>query len=266
MTPRSLALLALALSASSAYAAEADLEIAKHGQDPVAPMGLFGLRNETGFGMGARGRTRNETRLEGAIPIAPDWADLLYRAEVPLVWQPVDYARRGGAYGLGDLDNLLYVTPKAALPVDLGAGPLVRLPIATDSTIGQHKWSVGLAAAVGATPGRWVLALSAAQVWSLFGPSSYARVNQLELRPVLSYHLPGGYYLTSQPTLLADWTAHGSDRWLIPLGGGVGRLFSPGSQKLLLSLEAYAPVVHPSTTSWSDFTIQLRFAFLFPSR
>lgn len=266
MKRNALALFTLAALAAPAAAAETDLEIAKQAQDPVAPLGIFATRNETDFGLGARGRARNSTVLAGAIPIALESADLMYRMELPLVWQPVDYARTGGAFGLGDLTNLLYFSPKVVLPVDLGAGPLLRLPLATDSTIGQHKWSVGVGAAATASPGRWVVGLSAANVWSLFGPKSRPRVNQLELRPVVSYFLPGGFFLTSEPTIHADWAAGGSDRWLVPMGGGAGKVFTLGTQRVTVTLEGYAPVVHPTSVSWPDLTIRARLAFLFPPR
>ena len=37
---------------------------------------------------------------------------------------------------------------------------------------------------------------------------------------MFSYNLPRGWYLTSQPTITADWTQTARDRWLLLVSGG----------------------------------------------
>ena len=50
----------------------------------------------------------------------------------------------------------------------------------------------------------------------------------------------------------------------MPLGGGVGRLFTVGSQPMSLTLEGYGNVVKP--TGCGDFTARLTFRLLFPTK
>jgi len=71
-----------------------------------------------------------------------------------------------------------------------------------------------------------------------------------------------GWFLIWGPPISADFTRDKGDRWTLPLGGGVGRVFSLGRQKLSLSLEGYGNIAHPDGTP-DSFTI-LTFSFIFP--
>lgn len=254
------------LALPAAAAAQADLEIAKQGQIEVARIGAVNLRSDVDLGLGVKDRTRSVTVLAGNIPIATDRYDMVLRLELPLIWQPVDFARTGGTYGLGDFVGRLYFTPAGQGRVEVGGGPVIRLPTATDSTIGSHKWSAGLAAGVGWAPGPWVAALGASYLWTLLGPTRRVDLRQLELRPVLSYHFASGYYLVSAPVITFDTKAPVEDRWLVPVGGGLGKVWSFGGTRVTLQLEGYAPAKHPRNVSSPDFTVRAQAGLLFPVR
>jgi hypothetical protein len=51
---------------------------------------------------------------------------------------------------------------------------------------------------------------------------------------------------------------------LVPIGGGVGRVFRVGSQPVNASLQAYANVAKPDL--FGDVTIRAQIQLLFPSR
>jgi len=257
---------AAALAAGPALAAEADREISKQGQEGVAYAGRLRIGNDWNAGLGLRDRTQAVTTLEGAIPFTTAWTPALLHLALPLLWQPVDYAVRGGQYGMGDFEARLYALPGPQGTVSWGLGPALRLPTGTDSTIGQHKWSAGVAGGLAAAPGPWVLSIEAQQLWSLLGPSSRPEVNELQLRPVLSLYLPGNWFLVTAPLILARWKVPSGDRWTVPVGGGFGKVLSVGTQRLTLGLEAYAPLIHPGTGSWADWTVRAQVAFLFPVR
>jgi hypothetical protein len=72
----------------------------------------------------------------------------------------------------------------------------------------------------------------------------------------------GGWYLTTSPVVSANWLASG-DKWVVPIGGGFGRLFRVGKLPVNMSLSAYDNVIRPDgAANW-----QLRFQvqFLLPS-
>ncbi len=46
--------------------------------------------------------------------------------------------------------------------------------------------------------------------------------------------------------MTADWLLHGSDRWLVPLGGGIGRVFKLGDQPINARVQLFNNVVKPT--------------------
>jgi hypothetical protein len=72
-------------------------------------------------------------------------------------------------------------------------------------------------------PKPWVIGILGRQLWSVAGPESRKDVNQLLLQPFVNYNLPAGFYLGSAPIITANWTAAQSNRWTVPVGGGVGK-------------------------------------------
>ncbi len=61
---------------------------------------------------------------------------------------------------------------------------------------------------------------------------------------------------------MPNWEASGSQRWVVPIGGGIGHIFHLGRLPVNAQLGAYYNVSHPDNgPNW-----QLRFQvqFLFP--
>jgi hypothetical protein len=100
------------------------------------------------------------------------------------------------------------------------------------------------------------------QLWSFAGDSDRAEVNQFLLEPFVNYNLAKGWYLITDIIITANWKADPSNRWTVPLGGGVGKLFKIGNQAMNARVEAYYNIERPdSAPEWQwGFTIQ----FLFP--
>jgi len=259
--------LALALRPGGGSAADVDREIAKLGQSPVAFLGALELANETAFGLGPRNRTGNLFELRGTVPFTTPWsAAVVARATLPFLWVPVDYASRGGSFGVADISAEALFTPVEQRVVGFGLGPSLRFPTAGDTLLGSHKWIAGPALAVVATPGALVLGFHAANLWSYAGARRWKDLNQLELRPILGVHFGSGWSVVSSPLIVADWGADREDRWRIPLGAGVGKLFGLAGARVALSLEGYVPVVHPKSASRPDFELRAKATFLFLAR
>ena len=60
----------------------------------------------------------------------------------------------------------------------------------------------------------------------------------MTLQPFLNYNLPKGWYLSS-PVITANWEANSDNRWTVPIGGGIGRIFKIGDQPVNAQLTAY---------------------------
>jgi hypothetical protein len=165
--------------------------------------------------------------------------------------------------GLGDINPTFFFVPRSNGSWTFGAGPTFLLPTATDKVLGTGKWSAGPAAVAVYSRGPWVAGGLVSQVWSFAGDGDRGAVSSFLLQPFLNYNLPGGWYLTSSPILTANWQRQ-NDQWTIPLGGGIGRIFSLGGQPMSLALEGYGNVAGPPQAG--DFTARLTFKLLFPTK
>jgi len=72
----------------------------------------------------------------------------------------------------------------------------------------------------------------------------------------------GGGYLTSSPVMTSNWKADSGQRWTVPLGGDVGKLFKVGKLPLNTQLQAFGNVERPKFAS--DWSLRFQIQFLFP--
>jgi hypothetical protein len=110
--------------------------------------------------------------------------------------------------------------------------------------------------------GPWVAGALLNNVWSFAGDSDRGAVSAFLMQPFINYNLPNGWYLVTSPIVTANWRAASGNQWILPVGGGVGRVFRVGSQPINASLQAYANVVKPDNLG--DVTIRAQIQFLFP--
>jgi hypothetical protein len=85
------------------------------------------------------------------------------------------------------------------------------------------------------------------------------------LQPFFNYNLPEGWYLTTSPIITANWEADSDNRWTIPVGGGIGRLFKIGHQPVNAQISAYYNVETPEDGG-ADWQLRTQLQFLFPSK
>jgi small-conductance mechanosensitive channel len=76
------------------------------------------------------------------------------------------------------------------------------------------------------------------------------------LQPFVNYNFPGGFYLTSAPIITADWKADSSQRWTVPLGGGIGKIFHLGKLPVNSQISAYYNVVRPDNAANWQIRVQ----------
>ena len=117
--------------------------------------------------------------------------------------------------------------------------------VRVDDVLGQGKWGAGPTAAALTIQGPWVVGALINNVWSFAGDGKRKAVNQMLLQPIISYNLPGGWYVNSIPMITADWKADAGERWTVPIGGGVGRILRIGPLPLGVDVGAYYNVVRP---------------------
>ena len=149
-------------------------------------------------------------------------------------------------FGLGDLTDLVFFTPPTrSSKLVWGFGPAVSVPTATDAALGSGKWSAGPAFRVAYRPGPWNLGAVVANLRSFAGDTERGDVHQLLVRGLVRRQLGGDWYFIYNPIITANWNASSGQRWLIPVGGGIGKLFEIGSKAVALSAHYYFNVIKP---------------------
>ena len=137
----------------------------------------------------------------------------------------------------------------------------MTLKTATDPALGLGKWSAGPSMVVLTMPGKWVIGGLASNIWSFAGDAERSAVNSFLLQYFVNYNLPKAWYLTSAPVVTANWRAD-SDKWVVPFGGGVGKIFRVGKQAMNAQVQAFGIPVRPeSAPSW---TLRMQLQLLFP--
>jgi hypothetical protein len=74
--------------------------------------------------------------------------------------------------------------------------------------------------------------------------------------------MPDGWYLVSSPVITTNWSTNSSQRWNVPVGGGLSKIFKIGGQPINASFQAFNYVQHPNASP--DWAIRFQVQFLFP--
>jgi hypothetical protein len=166
--------------------------------------------------------------------------------------------------GLGDALINLFMSPKKAGELIWGVGPTILLPTRTEPELGSNRVALGPAGLLYYEQKDWSAGLVLQNAWSLGGGSSVNRVNAFGAQYLFSYNLPDGWSIYSNATITSNWTRESSERWTVPLGGGVGKLFIAGKLPISVSLQGFYNVVTPTDAPNWSMNIQLAFLFAAP--
>lgn len=235
-------------------------QLAKDAQNPLANLISIPFQNNVNFGVGpANDQTQDVLNIQPVVPVgvAPAW-NLITRTIIPLVWQP-SFSGGSTTFGLGDVTFTAFLSP--AHPGDLiwGVGPVATFPTATSPLIGsQSTWGLGPSAVALTMPGPWVLGVLANNVWSIAG----ADANAMTVQYFVNYNFgKTGWYLTSSPSITANWDAPGGpgEKWTVPFGGGIGKLLRLGKLPVNTTVAAFYNVVSPDFGPQWSFRAQATF-------
>ena len=257
-------------SAAASPANAAALESArKAAQNPIASMISIPFQENWNFGIGPSDRVQNVFNIQPVFPfsLGENW-NVITRWVTPIIYQP--YAvpeadgslNQAGSYGLGDMQPQFYFSPKKSGAVSWGAGPIFLVPTASYHLLGQGKFGIGPTFVALAQPKFGTIGVLVNNIWSVAGHENRKDVNQFYLQPFLNYNLKHAWYLSLQTSgITANWeTTKG--RWVVPIGGGPGRVWRFGHQAVNVQSFFFGNVVHPPGTS--PWTFRMAFTLLFP--
>jgi hypothetical protein len=240
----------LILHANRTYA-QSTAEDANKSNNPLNPAASLNIQNYyTPSVFGASAQT-NDFLLRPTVPVGPNGVigvPEIFRATVPVSTRPDP----SGGYntGIGDI-NLFDIFLLSQGDMQLGVGPLVTMPSATDPSLGTGKWQAGLAAvAVSATKARLLGALIQWQ-HSFAGQSGRPTVQSLTAQPFGIFNFADGWYVRSTGIWTFD-LQHGT--YYIPVGLGGGKAWKYESVIYNAFIEPQYSVAH-SGKGVPQFTI-----------
>ena len=236
-------------------------DLAKAAQNPVGDLISLPFQNNMNFDVGPADRTQNVLNIQPVWPIGLNqgW-NFITRTILPVISQPAPGTDRTS--GLGDINFTGFVSPKDPGKVIWGVGPSIVFPSASDDVLGSDKWSAGPAIVALTMPGQWVVGGLVSNVWSFAGEDERADVNSFLLQYFVNYNFPTGWYLTSAPIVTANWKAESDERWTVPFGGGIGKVFQIGRQPINMQTQVFYNVETP--TGGADWQWRLQIQLLFP--
>jgi hypothetical protein len=245
---------------------ESNADYERESENPVTRFYTLPLRYKASFEDGFYNATSSSFELSNAvvpIPLDDDWF-LISRNKGSFVMQPPKKQGANWEDGLNNAQTTLFLSPARGDRFFWGAGPVISLPTATNSTTGMNKWGSGPSVAFtwrGAS--QWNIGFVANNVWSFGGPPHGSdRTNSLLLNPVLSYQFGDGWSLSTSPNITANWASDSDKRWTVPVGAGIGKALRIGTQPIALKFETYYNVVRPGDHD-SVWSAQLTLTLLF---
>jgi len=250
----------LALS-TSVFAQSDDTEaLAQAAQNPLASMISLPFQNNTNFDYGPEGGTQNTLNIQPVWPfeLNDDW-DFITRTILPVVSVPGFTPSEGTTTGLGDTVFTGWFSPSAVSDWTWGVGPVVVLPTSSNDVLGTGEWAAGASLVALTMPGNWVIGSLFSNVWDVSGSDP---INFFTWQYFVNYNLSDGWYLVTAPIVTANWEASSDQRWTVPFGGGVGKIFRIGKQPVNFNTQVYYNAKKPDIVG--DWTLRIQFQLMFP--
>ena len=257
------------VASGNAIAQDADDDaaaLAKAVQNPIASLVSVPFQWNINLETGPQEKTQHVLNIQPVLPFElNENLNLITRTIVPLISQPAFGQGQSREGGLGDIQFSAFFSPKKPGPGGWiwGAGPVLQFNTASDDRLGQGVWGIGPTAVALKMSGPWVVGGLINNVWSFTEDSGRADVNKMLIQPFINYNFADkpGRYVTFAPIITADWKAD-DDKWVIPLGMGIGQVMKIGKQPVNIQASAYYNVERPDNAA--KYQIRLQIQLMFP--
>ncbi len=257
-----LASLSLLLCTTVGFAQESDeAALAKATQNPLAAMYSLPFQNNTTFGMGEFNRAQNIMNIQPVIPMGlGSKVNLISRIIIPIITQPSS-AEDNSSTGVGDIIYTAWLSPTKASKITWGIGPVFQIPTASAANeFGSREFGIGPSIVALTSINKWVVGFVTNNI-KTFGE---VEENKFMFQYFVNYNMPKATYLVSAPIMTANWNADKGQQWIVPFGGGFGKVFKVGKLPINFNAQVYYNAVKPDGVG--DWTSRIQLQFLFPKK
>jgi hypothetical protein len=243
---------------SVAWAQDSDAELARELQNPVAD--LVTVPVESRIDKEPNNKLRTTVNVQPVLPfeLGPDLL-VVSRTIIPVIYAEAAGSDQLRHTGLGDISQSFFFARKQ--PVNgwiLGAGPVFKLPTASDKDLGDGVWAAGPTGVAMRQDDEWTYGMLASHVRSFAGRSG-TTVNATSLQPFLAYTTASLMTYGVGTESIYDWETH---QWLVPLDITVSQLVRIGDTPIDFALGGRSYLESPA--GGPDWGIKFTVTFMFP--
>jgi len=211
----------------------------------------------------ADGGHKHYLNIQPVVPVKlnADW-NVVVRTIMPVVAQDEIYPGAGDQFGLSDITQSFFFTPRSTSGGFVwGVGPVFLYPSGTDELLSTEKWGAGPTAVVLQQTGPWTIGMLSNHIWSFAGETDRADVNSTFLQPFVSYTTKDAWTITLNSESTYDWTAK---EWSVPINFTATKLIKIGDQPVSLGggVRYWADSPDSGPEGWGARAI---LTFLFPT-
>lgn len=225
--------------------------------NPIAAVTAFSAENYYISDFEGFSEDANQFLLRYATPLTLGGSDWLFRATLPINHFPVPAG--GTETGLGDMGlGFTYLFETNEPNVSFGVGPTFRLPTATDSVLGNEKWSGGLNAVYfNGSNSKFQYGYEISWLQSFAGDDSRNYYSVGAFRPFAFYQLGNGWYTGTAPIWIYNFQ---NDNYNMPIGLRLGKVIEGPNKVVNFWVEPQVSMANrgimPDWQFWTGVKIQ----------
>ena len=231
----------ICISTVCLFAQTDEAELAKATQNPVADLISLPFQNNTTYGNEPHNRAQNILNIQPVVPVGlGSKINLINRVIAPIITQP-SFTEDNSNTGLGDINYTAWFSPKESGKIIYGIGPVFQFPTASKPELGSKEFGLGPSIVALTMINKWVAGIVVNNIWT-FGDVGE---NKFLFQYFVNYNLPKAWYIVSGPIITANWNAADGQKWIVPFGAGIGKVFKIGKQPMNINAQAFYNATKP---------------------